>query len=513
MQLFVPYLLFKKLHDYAIDARRRDRTWRYLAWSLAAGASAGVIIGATLSFAWLLILVHLWWLGIPFAVVLSVPMLEPILMRHVIVPMGWVRTAYRVAARSDPGKDSEAYALCAAAWAYAHRPRPADEAWLIAARDKRTPLGDAEVVTTALMASARGDAATARALLRSVRDLVEVHPHVRELAGEWLACDAAERGAWADVHADADAAAWPASPLTYLLEGIAARRVGAPGAPGRRELYARWLLAPQRAVTWGLLADVDAARAPGDPAPAATAADADGAPGDDLGPDRPAMPRAIAAHLAFVAARGGSAAPAFAHAVRSWDEALADGELRAWIARRAFELDAPLGSAERVMRDVAESVVDELGRAADAAQLGAPAGIGAVGGPLARQLRHGRLDSLEAGFRRWDDRRKYGDVRTATDEWREFVALRAAYETVSTAGGMELRRLAFPHAYTTGTSVAVWLWNTRSEYVLARAILAWLLDEAMAVGDTQAIETCTRNTRLPVPTRLGKFIPPAPRAN
>jgi len=38
------------------------------------------------------------------------------------------------------------------------------------------------------------------------------------------------------------------------------------------------------------------------------------------------------------------------------------------------------------------------------------------------------------------------------------------------AGGLELRRLAFPHAYTTGTNMAAWLWNTFSEYALSHAI-------------------------------------------
>src|ERR1043166_9196099 len=61
-----------------------------------------------------------------------------------------------------------------------------------------------------------GDAAdlSARGHLRSD------HAAVRELAGEWLACDAAERGAWSELVEHASGARWPATPLTYLLEGI-----------------------------------------------------------------------------------------------------------------------------------------------------------------------------------------------------------------------------------------------------------------------------------------------------
>ena len=46
------------------------------------------------------------------------------------------------------------------------------------------------------------------------------------------------------------------------------------------------------------------------------------------------------------------------------------------------------------------------------------------------------------------------------------------------------------------TNMAAWLWNSREEYALAHAVYAWLLTEALAVGDTEAIEPCTtRNVR------------------
>ena len=51
--------------------------------------------------------------------------------------------------------------------------------------------------------------------------------------------------------------------------------------------------------------------------------------------------------------------------------------------------------------------------------------------------------------------------------------------------------------------MAVWLWNTRNEYALSHAISKWLLGEALAVGDAEAIELCSRNVRLSVPTRTG----------
>jgi hypothetical protein len=225
------------------------------------------------------------------------------------------------------------------------------------------------------------------------------------------------------------------------------------------------------------------------------------------------LPSAVAAHLAVAAAPAG-----FEHAVQSWDVALADPSVHAWLARRALELDAPIGAADRALRDVAHAVTEELARVADQQGLPACGSRGIVGDALARRLRHGRLDALESGFARWAERRlvgagepgadgsvtRGGAVRAPIDEWREWCALRSAYDAAATAGGLELRRLAFPHAYTTGTQMAAWLWNSRKEYALSHAISKWLLGEALAVGDAEAIDLCTRNVRLSVPTRTGR---------
>jgi hypothetical protein len=51
--------------------------------------------------------------------------------------------------------------------------------------------------------------------------------------------------------------------------------------------------------------------------------------------------------------------------------------------------------------------------------------------------------------------------------------------------------------------MAAWLWNQFDEYAMSHAISKWLLDEALAVGDTEAIELGHRNCTLTVPTRLG----------
>lgn len=501
-----PYILLIRLHRLALDARRKDRTWRYYLYSLAAGVLASLLVVGAVFAAYAMVSIGWWWLAIAMVVFFVAPPLQPVLMRHVLAPIGAVRTSYWLA-HAVSMDDSDAYGLCCAAWAYAHKPTPEGEAWITAKRDKRIPLGDSEIIVTALLVAGRGDADTTRQLLRSTTSMVEDHPLVRELAGEWLAVDAAQRGAWSELYEDAVKATWPASSLTFFLEGVAAHKLEAAGAPGRAELRVRWLLAPHRRATAALLTSADVVAPPSSDtttstttgAPTTEAPDATATPAEvTLAP----LPVALAAHLEL-AKTATPDAKAFAAAIDAWDTALLSGETQKWLARRALELDAPLGAIDRALKDVATAVTDELARLADSAKLSAPAAHGPVGGTLARRIRHGRLDALEAGFNRWEMRRHDGAVHTPIDEWREYVALRAAYDAAVAAGGLELRRIAFPHAYSKGTSMAVWLWNSRNEYALSHAISSWLLDEALAVGDTEAIDLCTRNTRLTVPTRTG----------
>lgn len=497
----VPYILVVRLHRMALDARRRDRTWRYYVYSVFAGVIAAALTAVALLAAYAMWWIGWWWLAIAVLGMFALPPLQPVFSRHVLVPLGLVRTSFWIA-HFTTMDDSDAYGLCCAAWAHAAKPTPGGEAWIIERRDKRVPLGDSEIIVTALLVAARGDTETARQLMRSTAGMVENHPLVRELAGEWLAVDAAERSAWAELDADARRATWPASPLTFFLEAVAKKHVDTEFPPSAFELRVRWLLAPHRGATRALLADAPPAQRSSTHSSSSTESAATTSAPDAPPTPSAALPRAVAAHLE-VASRRAPDRTTFAAAVSAWDAALADGETQKWLARRAIELDAPLGAVDRAIRDVASAVTDELARLAERTSLAAPASRGPVGDALARRLRHGRLDALESGFTRWEERRHSGAVRAPIDEWREWVALRAAYDAAVAAGGLELRRLAFPHAYSKGTSMAVWLWNSRDEYALSHAISSWLLEEALAVGDTEAIELCTRNTRLTVPTRTG----------
>jgi hypothetical protein len=491
------------LRRYALDARRKHRTGAYLAWSIVSGLTTALIVAFGLLVTAALAYVGAWWVALIFAGIILVPVLGPWLIRHALVPLGAVRTTYFLGLVSRPGKDPTAYALVAAAWALANDGSGTAEAWLSRRRDVRRPLGDAEVIATALIVASHGDADTARQLLRSITLMVEDHPFVRELAGEWLACDSAERGAWREIAADAAETRYPATPLTWLLEGIAARRLGHVNAPSNSELWARWIIAPRRMKTKALLQSALASTRNEEPTEPASDADASHGESTDVvtPPERAPLPRAIATHLAF--SSNTPNATAFGATVSAWDAALSDGATHAWLARRALELDAPLGAVDRALREISATVTEDLARIADSAQLAAPPSHGPVGDNLGRRLRHGRLDTLEAGFTRWSERRTTGEVHPAIDEWREFIALKTAYTAAVTAGGLELRRLAFPHVFSTANNMSAWLWNARNEYPLSHAISKWLLSEALAVGDTEAIELGHRNCALFVPTRSG----------
>ena len=177
----LPYFVLQWLRGAAINARRRDRTARYVLWSALAGVANAAMLVLAAAFVGFLWWLSLWWLALAMTAVLVVPVVACALIQLVLVPAGWHRLAYQVALYSRPGPDPIAYALCVAAWASRD---DAAAAWVDARRNTRRPLGDAEIAATAMLAARRGDDATARALLRSLPMIVEDHPAVRELAGE-----------------------------------------------------------------------------------------------------------------------------------------------------------------------------------------------------------------------------------------------------------------------------------------------------------------------------------------
>jgi hypothetical protein len=494
-------VLLHAAHRRAVDARRAGRAGRYALYAVLSGVTQAIALAIAIG-----MFVALWTAAAPLAIALAlvtaVPFLGPTLVRHVLAPLGAVRLAHYVGAVSiASGKDAAAHGLVTGAWAQLRRPSARGEAWLEAKRAARGTTGDAEIVASGLLALARGDTAGGRTLLASAGLVKERHAAARELAAECLAAIDVEAGDFAAILARAaQPRTWPASPLTILIEGCAQRITGAPGAPAPATLWTRWALAPRRRQTRALVARAIAAaprtRAdqPDQPAaaPATNTAEPAAAPA--------AWPAAITAHVDVLRARRPDRA-ALAGAARAWDAALADADVRLWLYQRAAELAAPPDTGEAATRELRAQIAADLAELADLAQVATVDDGSAIATEIARQARGHRLATLELAFAAWEDRARARTELPPIDEWRAFLSLRASYDQAVAAGGMELRRLAFPHALGAAGTVSAWLWNQRKEHILSHAISVWLLAEAQAVGDASAIENESANCRLRVPIR------------
>ena len=521
----------------ALAERRRGRGAAFVGWTLASGVVLGLCVAAIATFTWSLVALGLWWLAPIWVALVALVFLPWETARHVAVPLGWPKLAFHLGAESfDFADDRIGGGLIAAAWAACRQrePDPDALAWIEGKRDGSGRLGDCRVIATALIAEARGDRDGARALMESVALLPEVTPPGRELAAEWLAVDDAGRGEWRRILARAprrvhrqlavDGAelglpaevggvrrvdpsgreqVWPATPLTFFLEGVAARMIGASGAPDDRALLLRWVEAPRRRHTWALYRRAIAPRATAAPAtavaPAPASASAEAAPVADP------VAAAVGAHVAALDAHacGRLGRADVAAAARAWDRALSSTDTRTAILARAIDVGAPPDAGHKVLDELARTAADDLATLILVAELPLDELRDATGtlGVVAQRVRHRLLGDLELAISRTAERVRARRALPAIDEWRELCALRAAHLRASRIGGDALRRLAFPHLHEELTPWLIWLWNDRHEHVLSDALTTWLLAEALAVGDTQAIELHAKNASLPLPAR------------
>src|SRR5262249_3982795 len=144
------------------------------------------------------------------------------------------------------------------------------------------------------------------------------------------------------------------------------------------------------------------------------------------------------------------------------------------LGERAALLGAPGARAalDRLRRTVEEDLTSVV-RAAGFAL----ADLGDREGTLGRVRRRGRGDLLggvepasDAIRRRVDEKREL----PPTDEWREWTALRLAYERGAALCGQDFRRLAFYKVHIDATNLGVWLFNDRNQKPLGNAIFRWL---------------------------------------
>jgi hypothetical protein len=429
--------------------------------------------------------------GLPVCAILFWPWS---LTRRVLVPLGWARPAFRVTALSHIAwrRDTTGGAGVAAAWALLHHPSPNAELieqFELRLRAKPAMRGGA-VVAYGLLAAGRRDLDTARALLSSVDGLHKsATPRIaRKLAREWLMADAAERGDWRAVLA-LGRRAGPRTAISRLLTGVAARQLGEPYGVAPLRLVAWWLLSGRWPATWSLL------QRGLHPAALAPAVDeAQMPPLDTSEPIRSALPL----HAQFLRTAPGAVRPAQLLALgQAWDAALSDG-LRERL--RARSLSLALLPSEEPMAKLRETVIADLVTTVREAKLplGKWADESELLGEVASRLREEILSAAEEMSRRLGQRVEAKRALPTIDEWREWLEVRRAYEQAVAVGGAGVRRLLFAQVHLDVSALAVWMFNKREEKPLANAMLAWLLAEAIAVDDADAIKLQTKNVGLAI---------------
>jgi hypothetical protein len=143
----------------------------------------------------------------------------------------------------------------------------------------------------------------------------------------------------------------------------------------------------------------------------------------------------------------------------------------------------------------AATVGEELAALAARAQLPLPAlqECGGIGAEAAALLRGELILGVEKLSQALRVRTKDKKALSSVEELREWNALKRAYERAATLGGLEVRRVMFPDVHLNVCNYAVWLWNDRKEFGISGPLFRWLLAEAEAVGDEEAIALQRKN--------------------
>jgi hypothetical protein len=416
-----------------------------------------------------------------------------LITRAVLIPLGlwwpalWLGKAAVLTWGSTDG------GAVAGALALAHRRRPPQRGVeAVDAHVRRGKLTAPKIIAAALLARCRDDRATARALMQSVDLLDEGEaPRCHRIARDFRIADAAGRGDWRQVRA-LSMVHGPLSRLGRFVGLVAARLEGDASITDRR-LRTAWLLAPRRRTTRSLLRR--ALDRPGTAAPLqrSTPENDFGLPLGPAGGGGDPIAAALEAHVHMLR-RAPEVEIDDLFALGSlWDRAIDSGALRELTRRRAADLQAT--GAEAAVDGFAAEIETELAgmvRASGVCMELIPRGSAMLARAVAA-VRRDLLAEIELAFAALEIRFEADRQLAAIDEWREMLALRELYAEAARVGGLPLRQIAFPQMHTPACNYAVWLWNTRAEYLVANAVFRWLLAEATVVGDAEAIDLQTRN--------------------
>jgi hypothetical protein len=508
-------------------ARRDHRGFAFVGYT-ALAALGDIIAGYwSLSLVLFFLLAGEWVMAAVVTCFVTGLMMRRVVIEHVTVPLGLYRTSYLLA-EIDRWFMNEplgvARVTAARAMARAGVPE-SSAAWWKSVQPGR--LGAYDIAAAAVLADGRGDRADARMLFESLVLLREPAPRARELAAEWLAMDDAAHGRWQPILERAAAMArpargahrkpeaieaafaektafageplWPPTGLTYFLEGVAGRMLGREDAPSQLGMWVRWLESSRRREMRAMLKRAIAGAERERERERETETEGKGK-GKGMGKgERDVLADAVGAHMEVMARPTEDGLVA---AAKAWDAAMEDQGWRTGIAQRALDLGAPSDAASRAVEEMRVQVVSDVAGAILAAGLSLPR-LGEreseILAAAAARARAELLARLELTFEKIGGRVTEHVAIAPLDEWRSFLAVRAAYTEAARQGGVELERLAFPHAHSELTSWSVWMWNDRKEHAVSHGMTTWLYERALAVGDAQAIELHGKNAQLEPP--------------
>ncbi len=439
--------------------------------------------------------------------VLLLASIEPLLwwvIRRAVAGRGLVRTSATLArlCRTSFEHDRSGGAAMAGALALLSRTKHDERlaTWLEGQLGTSGAIGAAGVVAAGMIAASRGQRDAARDLMTSAAGFeAESAPRAaRVIANEWLVADAAARGDWPTVmrlgvRRDV------ASPQTRFLAFAAARIRQQPliGEPSATDLGLRWLWwrAPGRQRTRALLMQalavprvLYAVRPTPKPTPSVPPLDPAEFAGDPLA-------HAQALHALWVTASEPERSLTPTHLAglcSAWDLAFA-GPATQRLSARSVALGT-VTTADAALGQIRRTVGEELAALARRASVPIAAlGEGGIGAEAAMLLRAELLGEVEHKNQALRARFQQKKALPAVEEMREWNALRRAYEQAALLGGLEVRRLMFPDIHLHVCNYAVWLWNDRKEYAMSTPLFRWLLAEAEAVGDEEAIALQRKN--------------------
>jgi len=481
--LVVVVALWAKPRD---PTRRRVHWWAVVVMPVLVGATASWLFDAlsgTVS-AWLV------------AVVCGVLLAPQTCCRYVFIPCGWPRATYWLArtARWYWATDSRDEALYFASLAAVRSGSAKRWPWLATKVAAETELGGCGLLAHAIVLDAGGRTEEARrtCIALASLDQTSYHRTVRDLALEWLVAEAMTRG---DFDAATEWAFHPPSArgkravLGQLAMHLTARDASDPFYDAasswwtrlqRRAWALRWpALLPLLRWTLRTPAGASPTAAPRVVEPAADPRDR----ALDLQLRADACPAELRADGIFALAL-------------AWSAALDEPALSLW-EERARALGVPPGVGERLRDAALEMLVETLRNAT--CELGALLDRPDAPGILhdaAFRVRSADLEVLEDSVAALEGRVSADRRLAAVDEWQEWQAIVRLYERCWTRSGLQARTTAFTVVHRPVCAQAVWLWNQRDERTVPHLMFRWLLDEAIAVGDAEAITLQRSNAKL-----------------